>query len=174
MPDRYERTYRCGLRGRDPVDAQTAAAAPTGSPGDVRRAVRELPMPSLEVRVQPGERTLVNVPTIFHTEPQTYRRTVSLLGYDVEVEATPSRYTWHHGDGSTKTTRTPGRPYPSRDVTHTYTRTTDQVRPRVDTTYTVRFRVDGGPWTPLGADLTAAGPATTLAVDEAAPVLVRP
>ena len=36
----------------------------------------------------------------------------------------------------------------------------------------VRYRVDGGAWTPLGQDLTAIGEPTTLEVEEAAPVLV--
>ena len=41
-------------------------------------------------------------------------------------------------------------------------------------TYRVRFRVDGGPWQTIGQTLLAPGPATTLDVDEAAPVLTTP
>lgn len=170
---RYERTYRCGARGITATDAQPAAA-PQVTESDIRRAVSEIPMPSLQIQVQPGERTLVNVPTIFHTDPRTLRESVTLLGFDIEVEATPTRYTWHPGDGTSKTTAKPGRPYPAKDVTHTYRRVADEVRPRVDTTYSVRYRVDGGAWAPLGQTLTATGEPTSLKVEEAAPVLVTP
>jgi hypothetical protein len=141
--------------------------------GDVRRAVSEIPMPALDVKVQPAGRSLVNVPTILFTDPDPVRETVTLLGREVDVEATPTRYTWHHGDGTTRTTTRPGRPYPAKDVTHTYRRTADDLRVRVDTTYTVRYRIDGGDWTDLGTTLTANGTPTTVDVDEAAPVLVR-
>ncbi|RYF56758.1 MAG: hypothetical protein EOO27_17475 [Comamonadaceae bacterium] len=161
---------------QDEVDCPDAkpAAAPQVTEGDIRRAVSEIPMPSLQIQVQPGERTLVNVPTIFHTDPRTLRESVTLLGFDIEVEATPTRYTWHPGDGTSKSTAKPGRPYPAKDVTHTYRRVADEVRPRVDTTYSVRYRVDGGAWTPLGQTLTAQGAPTSLEVEEAAPVLVTP
>lgn len=159
------------------VDCPESAPAPTRrqlTRGEVRRAVSEIPMPALRVTVQPGGRTLVNVPTILHTDPRPVRESITLLGHDIDVEATPTSYTWHHGDGTSRTTTRPGRPYPAKDVTHTYQRTADQVSIRVDTTYTVRFRVDGGAWTPLGQPLTATGAATPLEVAEAAPVLVSP
>src|SRR5687767_9406358 len=37
--------------------------------GDIRRAIREIPMPPLKLHIQPDGRTLVNVDTIFYTEP---------------------------------------------------------------------------------------------------------
>jgi hypothetical protein len=173
---RFEATFRCGARGT--VASEPDEAAPQEEPelteGDVRRAVSEIPMPALRVTVQPAGRTLVNVPTILHTDPRPVRESITLLGHDIDVEATPTGYTWHHGDGTSRTTTRPGRPYPAKDVTHTYQRTADQVSIRVDTTYTVRYRVDGGAWTPLGQPLTATGAATPLEVAEAAPVLVSP
>lgn len=141
---------------------------------DLRRAVAEVPMPRLQARVQPAGRTLVNVPTILYAEPHILRRTVTLLGFEVDVEARPVRYMWHHGDGSSRATGSAGAPYPSKDVTHTYSRVADAVQVRVDTGWDVRFRVDGGDWTDLGEQLVSAGPATSLAVDEAAPVLTAP
>ncbi len=159
------------------VDCPETAPAPSRrqlTRGEVRRAVSEIPMPALRVTVQPGGRTLVNVPTILHTDPRPVRESITLLGHDIDVEATPTGYTWHHGDGTSRTTTRPGRPYPAKDVTHTYQRTAERVSIRVDTTYTVRYRVDGGAWTPLGQPLTATGAATPLQVTEAAPVLVSP
>ncbi len=130
-------------------------------------------MPPLRVRIQPGGRTLVNVDTIFYTDPTHLRRTVILLGHSVRLDAAPVRYTWVHGDGTRASTSKPGRPYPAKDVTHQYQRPDDNLRARVDTTYRVRYSVDGGSWATLGETLTAPGPATTLDVDEATPVLTH-
>ncbi|WP_375003239.1 hypothetical protein [Aeromicrobium sp. CTD01-1L150] len=141
--------------------------------GRILRAVREIEMPALDIQVQPGERTLVNIPTILYTQPRAVTRTVDLLGHEITVEATATSFTWHHGDGSSQVTTRPGRPYPAKDVTHTYDATAESVRPRVDTTYTVRYRVDDGDWSDLGDTLTATGTPTALEVRQAAPVLTR-
>ena len=130
-------------------------------------------MPPLKLRIQPDGETLVNVETIFYTEPTTMRRTVALLGHSVRLVCTPERYTWVHGDGTTASTGRPGRPYPAKDVTHRYQRPDSDLRARVDTTYSVRYSVDGGSWTDLAEPLTAPGPSTTIDVDEAVPVLTR-
>ena len=142
--------------------------------GDILNAVREIGLPSLEVQVQPGTSTLVNVATIFYTEPQRFNRSVTLLGFDVDLIATPVRYRWMHGDGTATTTTRPGKPYPSTEVTHRYRQPDDAVNPRVDVTYQVRYRVDGGAWTTIDQTLQASGPTTTLEVKEAAPVLTHP
>ena len=154
------------------------AADPPGQPalteGAILEAVREIGLPSLTVRIQPGTSTLVNIPTIFYTQPRAFQRSVTLLGYDIDLVANPIRYTWRHGDGTTSTTNRPGRPYPAMDVTYRYREPADTVKPRVDVTYRVRYRVDGGTWTTLGQTLLASGPATVLEVKEAAPVLTTP
>ena len=144
-----------------------------GELGDIRRAIREVPMPPLKVQIQPGGRTLVNVDTIFYTDPTRLRRTVILLGHNVRLDASPVSFTWVHGDGTTETTGKPGRPFPAKDVTHQYLQPGDDLRARVDTTYRVRYSVDGGGWATLDETLTAPGPTTALDVDEAAPVLTR-
>lgn len=142
--------------------------------GDVLRAARTIGLPSLAVQVQPGDETLVNVPTIFYAKPRPFARSVDLLGFDVDLTATPIQYVWIHGDGTAKSTTTPGKPYPAMDVTHRYRKPAKNVRPRVDVTYRVRFRVDGGPWQTIGQTLLASGPAAQLEVSEAAPVLTQP
>jgi hypothetical protein len=143
------------------------------TPADIERAIREVPMPPLRLHVQPDGRTLVNVDTIFYTEPTTMRRTVALLGHSVRLECTPVRYAWVHGDGTTASTGEPGKPYPAKDVTHRYQRPGSDLRARVDTTYSVRYSVDGGRWTDLAEPLTAPGPSTAIDVDEAVPVLTH-
>ncbi|TXL63215.1 hypothetical protein [Aeromicrobium terrae] len=130
-------------------------------------------MPALRARVQPTDEVLVNIPTIFYTEPQTLRRTVTLLGHQVSVIARPVVYTWHHGDGTTARTSRPGRPYPAKDVTHRYRDTGENLRIGVDTSYAVTYTVDGGPRQELSGTLTAVGPTTTIDVTEASPILTR-
>jgi hypothetical protein len=130
-------------------------------------------MPPLKLHTQPGERTLVNIDTIYYTDPTTLNRTVTLLGRSVRLEAIPVRFTWLHGDGTQHSTSRPGRPYPAKDVTHQYTRPAGDLRPRVDTSYRVRYSVDGRAWQTLDELLTARGPSTPIDVDEAAPVLTH-
>ena len=160
--------YGCRtFRPEDPDEAEL-------SEGDIVRAVRQIGLPSLEVQIQPGISTLVNVATIFYTEPQQFNRSVTLLGFDVDLAATPVRYRWLHGDGTASTTTKPGKPYPSTEVTHHYRQPAEAVNPRVDVTYRVRYRVDGGPWNTIDQTLLASGPTTALEVKEAAPVLTHP
>lgn len=142
--------------------------------GDILQAVREIGLPSLEVKIQPGEETLVNIETIFYAEPEPFERSIDLLGFDIDLIATPASYRWIHGDGTSKTTGRPGKPYPAMDVTHRYREPADDVHPRVDVTYQVRYRVDGEAWQTLGQTLRASGPAAVLDVREAAPVLTKP
>lgn len=147
------------------------APKPRLTPDRVLEAVRRMGLPSLQVQVQPETATLVNFDTIFYAEPETFERTVNLLGYSVDVRAEGSTYRWWFGDGGAMTTQQPGAPYPAKDITHQYADAHVNVHPRVDVTYEVQYRVDGGAWQTLGETLTAEGPETTLRIKEATPVL---
>lgn len=141
---------------------------------EIRRAVESVGLPALALRIQPGGQTLVNVETIFHTEAPEFRHSTVLLGQAVEITATPTRFTWHHGDGTTQTTSTPGAPYPSTEVTHRYARVATGLTPRVDVGYHVTYRVNGGAVQEIDQLITASGPPAGLDVAEAAPVVVAP
>lgn len=158
----------------DPEDPAEPDDEREVKPGDVLRATREIGLPSLEVKIQPGDKTLVNIDTIFYAQPEPFARTVQLLGFEVDLEAEPVSYQWVHGDGTTAITATPGEPYPNKDVTHRYLAPADDVQARVDVTYRVRFRVDGGAWQTIDQTLLASGPAAELDVKEAAPVMTTP
>jgi hypothetical protein len=139
----------------------------------VLAAIQRIGVPASQVRAPAY--TLVNLETTFWTRAETIERSLSLIGFAVDVEVTPTSYTWHWGDGSSSTTQTPGRPYPSTDVTHTYVHATRHTPPlalSVDTTFTARYRVDDGPWQTIPQSLVIAGPATTMPVREATAVLV--
>ncbi|WP_286928347.1 MULTISPECIES: hypothetical protein [Aeromicrobium] len=155
----------------EPADP-TEAPEREVTPGDVVEAVERVGLPRLRVAVQPAGSTLVNLETIFHTSAAPFEETVDILDSTVDLRATPASYTWHHGDGTTQTTTSPGRPYPALDVIHRYRRP-GGVRARVDVTYQVTYRIDDGGWQELDATITATGPTTTLRVREARPVLTR-
>jgi hypothetical protein len=94
--------------------------SPTGpvvTPGDVLNALRRVGLPSMSVQAPPE--TFVNYETVLYTRAEAFARTVNLLGFTVDIEATPSRFRWDYGDGATETTTTAGRPYPATDITHT-------------------------------------------------------
>ena len=99
-----------------------------------------------------------------------------MLGYHVEVRATPTSYTWHFGGGaSPETGSDPGASYAVDDslrVSHVYTEAKVTVHPSVDVTYAGDYRVDGGLWKTLPTTITKAGTPVSLVVLTATPHLV--
>lgn len=138
----------------------------------VLQEVRRLGLPRLSLRVQPADETLVNFETIFSAEPPPWAHTVQLLDYRVDVEAEPTTYVWQFGDGTSVSTQTPGAPYPAKDITHLYSDAGVSVAPRVDTSYAIRYRVDGGQWRSIRETVPAAGLPADLRIREATAVLV--
>lgn len=120
---------------------------------------RRLPLAPPTIRVQPDTgRVLVNLPLITLTDATPQLLVTDLLGYDVEVEATPIRYSWDYGDGSAPlVTTSHGHPYPNHDVSHAYARA-GSFRVTLTVTYSGRYRLAG-----TTAWLSVAGTATTTA-----------
>lgn len=142
---------------------------------DVYNAVRNEKAAQKRVTIQPAGRTLVNADTIVYTSKDKWTKYgIDLLGFKVDVEGTPTGYKWDFGDGQTLTTKSAGKPYPAKDVTHKYMKRADQLGVSVTTTYEAKFRVDGGAWQTIEQPLTVTGPTTALDVREAIPVLVDP
>jgi hypothetical protein len=166
----------------EPCDLQSADAPPPDARPQVTqtlvlRAFRRLPLPESTLSIQPpGGRTLVNFETIFSTRGDRFTRVVRILGQRVELDITPA-FTYHFGDGEQLTTEDPGRAYRdglamSAYLIHVYDDADVTVLPRVDTTYSARFRVGAGPWRDLAGTVTVTGAETGLRVVEARPVLV--
>ncbi|MAS56354.1 MAG: hypothetical protein CMJ44_17365 [Pimelobacter sp.] len=159
--------------GETCVTEQEAAEQQQVTPARVLRAFRRLDWPESELVIEPPDgRTLVNFDTNFYTaDDSPVRQRVTLLNQSVLIEATPTTYTWHFGDGTTLDTASPGAPYPALDVTHDYARA-EQYAPSLDTTYTGRYRLAGGPWIAIPETLTVPGAAQELEAVEALPTLV--
>lgn len=153
--------------------AEQQAAEPVLTVGLIRRAFAELPLPAGELVIQPPDGlTLVNFDTNFYTtSTRPIRRTVTLLGQRVTLEATPATFHWDFDDGRSLATSEPGAPYPRLDVTHNYLRT-GTYRPSLSTTYSGRFRVGGGAWQQIPGTVTIDGAGQALRAIEAEPKLV--
>jgi hypothetical protein len=150
-------------RGPDEVDVVTEA--------DVIREVEAFGLRPASARINPANgRTLINLETIFYTTAAEYEFRLANLGPGVDIIATPVEYTWHFGDGHSKVTDKPGRPYPHFDVTHTYAGPAT-VDVRVDLAYQVQWNAGGG-WQTITQTIPGEpGPATPLTVLESRPVL---
>lgn len=133
--------------------------------------IKRIGLPSLEVQIQPADKTLVNFDTNFYAEPEAFERQITLLGQDVDVRAKPTRFSWSFGDGAVAQTAYAGAPYPDLEVTHKYDDAGVTVSPSVDVTYTAEFRVAGGAWQQIPETVTISGPPVGLRVVEATPVL---
>ena len=123
--------------------------------------------------VEAPPETFVNYETVVYTQADTFTRTVNLLGFTVDIHATPSQFHWTYGDGTTETTTTAGRPYPATDITHTWTDAHRTYHPSVDVTYQIRYRVDGGDWHTLTDTIRTQGPHTNVRIREATGMLTN-
>jgi hypothetical protein len=160
-----------GIRTECINGAPAEFVPPTVTPGDVLSALRRVGLPRLDVEVQPAAKTLVNFDTIFWADPETVSLDLTILGQAVDVVATPQSYAWSFGDGSSTTTSTPGDPYPSGSIIHRYEDAHVTVHPQVTVAYSARFRVNGGGWQQIDETVSTTGPAGSLRVAEATPLL---
>jgi hypothetical protein len=151
-------TIQCGSF----VDVRFLRLGPNGNPLIPRATVDpvqlalsardRLPVPAGQLRLNPT-RALVGLPTWYWFEGYDGRpltKTISALGVTVQVQATPTVFRWDFGDGTTMTSSDLGRPFPQRStITHTYQAARDHVTVTCTFDFAVRWRVPGGPWTPL-------------------------
>lgn len=169
-----ETTVALGSQCFEPSEVPVAATVTADA---VLRAFRRIPVPASEVSIQPpGGETLVNLDTVFSTEANSFSRTIGLLGHRVELDIRPAEFHWVSGDGTTQVTEWAGKPWQKGTpldelITHRYEQADRALRPRVDTVWTARYRVDGGPWQDVGGTVTITGEAFDLAVLSAAPHL---
>ena len=139
-------------------------AVPTFTETDFRR----LPLAPQTITIQPDRPDVfVNMPTIVYTDPAVQTFATTLAGFPIEVEATPTTYTWDFGDGSTPlVTTSPGHPYPDHDVAYPYPRE-GTFTITLTTTYTGRYRLAGATtWLPVVGTATTTSTAGPLTPEE--------
>ena len=147
---------------------------------DPREELKRVALPEAVINVQPPDgETLVNLPTIFSTDARSYTApALRVLDHTVVFTLTPESYTWHHGDGTTQTTTTPGRKFadgdePTNLIHHAYDRTADDIPVSVDITWFATWTLDGKDRGAVDGTVTKTGAAQQLDVLEATPTLVN-
>ncbi|UJH69866.1 hypothetical protein [Ornithinimicrobium sp. INDO-MA30-4] len=118
----------------------------------------------------PGNRTLINLPVYYQLAwpeagfaPGEIDST-TLVGHQVDIRPRLDSATYFFGDGSTSgPTTSLGGPYPTGDITHTYT-SSGAVNPHIEATYTGEVSVDGGAWQPIPATVSITGTAEDLQI----------
>lgn len=147
------------------------------TPGMVLEAFRRVPLPASELSLDPEAETYVNLPTIFSTQAEAFDETVRIIGQSVRLQIEPSEFVWDHGDGSVTGSDTAGIPWTEaipvesdRYLTYTYL-SAGAVAPSVDTTWSARYSVAGGPWLEVPGTVTMEGAPVELRVLEAPPEL---
>lgn len=77
-------------------------------------------LPTLQVAYQPEGAALPRVPIVFFTDlPKFFNKSYRILGVPVRVDVHPMSL-WKFGDGSVLVTDKAGKPYPSKEITHSY------------------------------------------------------
>jgi len=77
-------------------------------------------LPTLQIAYQPQGKVLPKLPVIFWSDlPTFFNKDFRILGQRVSVNLKPKSL-WSFGDGSLLITDKSGKPYPSKEITHSY------------------------------------------------------
>ncbi|WP_245810140.1 PKD domain-containing protein [Brachybacterium massiliense] len=107
---------------------------------------KSMPVQPLQANAGPAEGWLpVHMTNVLHTNPETQELNTELLDTPVAIRATPVSFHWDLGDGNTITTTNPGEPYPSEQVSATYSHE-GWYDITLTTTFSGQFSVAGGEW----------------------------
>jgi hypothetical protein len=109
-----------------------------------------------QLRIAPSEVGLTGLRSYFWLprRPRPISAIADAGSLVVTAQATPSRYLWRFGDGSSKATQGHGRSWRHGNIAHLYKR-----KGRYDLTVSIlwqaRWRAGGGPWNSLGSFTTS-------------------
>jgi hypothetical protein len=142
----------------NPLIEEQEAADPQADADDpprvvtIRDVARFLPA-AVAVRAEPDGWAVAGVPANFWVEVRPVTVSASLLGEQAQVQFSPQAYRFDYGDGSTRTTATPGASWAALGVPELSPTTTGHVftrRAAVETTatvvYSARYRFADEPW----------------------------
>lgn len=149
------------------------ALNPPPSPAEIYRYFQTLPLPQLATQHQPPGNGLVGLPVIFYTDSATTQTfDLTIRGFQVQIVAGATAFTWHTGDGTELTSTTPGAPYPDHTISHDYRSGTYTAY--VTVTWGATFSVNGSASVAVPGTTTTDGPPVTFTVLQARPVLTNP
>ena len=113
-------------------------------------------LPTASISKQPSSNILANVAVIYWCNlPAVFTTKVAIIGEVIDV-AMRASFVWSFGDGGFFVTTTPGGPYPSQEIMHTYTQ---------PGTYLVTMVATwGGTWTHNGVARAITGQVRKLSV----------
>ena len=121
-----------------------------------QRDFASMPVKPLEASAGPPDGWLpVNMLNVLYADPEEQVLDTELLDTPVSVRATPTSYHWDLGDGNTISTDNPGEPYPSTEISTTYTQE-GWYDITLTTTFSGQFSVDGGPWQDIDGTIEVA------------------
>ena len=137
-------------------------------------------------RRQPDtDTTLVQWPVVYYSDFVSHDLATTLLGQAVTIRIIPARYTWRFGDGTTKTTTSPGKPVDldryatphdieqHAPISHRYHKC-GTVDATVTVTFGGEFSINGGPFYALPGQATVTSPPAPLTLREARAQLIDP
>lgn len=142
---------------RQPSQPQepTTSNAPRTITITTRQAATLIAQGSGITRQPPGPKVIISKPFIVYTNPTPQYQTTTILGTPIDVEFTPTSYTWNWGDTTTTTTTDPGHPYPNQTVTHHYQHTATNITTTLTTTWTTRYHPqDDTTWHTIDGTIT--------------------
>lgn len=139
--ERVDLGVRCALPGTPEFEE-----APPVVITVTREDFARMPIEPLQASAGPAEGWLpVHMTNVLHTNPETQELNTELLDTPVAIRATPVSFHWDLGDGNTITTTNPGEPYPSEQVSATYSHE-GWYDITLTTTFSGQFSVAGGEW----------------------------
>ena len=125
--------------------------------------------------MEPNGWAVIGLPTNFFSSGSPVIRSGTLLGGPAEVRFTPVAWSWDYGDGSRRTTGTPGRAWRTEfdetATTHVFEQRGSYVVTLV-VQYRAEWRVAGGAWVPVSGILSLPAPPQRVLVVGARTVLV--
>ena len=101
----------------EPAVESEAPAEPRAITITTREAATLIAQGSGITRQPPGPKVVISKAFIVYTDPSVRYQTTTILGTTIDVEFTPTSYTWSWGDGTTTTTTWTTRYRPTGDTT---------------------------------------------------------
>ena len=110
-------------------------------------------LPAASLFQQPQSGILIREPVIFWTDsPQSFKKSLRLLDVKIDLDLR-AKFLWSWGDGATFETDLIGAPFPSFQISHTYSNSGVK-KVGLMIKWSGRYRLDGGVWLQIPGVIT--------------------